>query len=116
VLRLDPILIQAGQNMGAHGWKLFAKVIFPATLPVIFTGLRLGLGVSLLVIVAAEFVSARAGIGYLIWSSWSTFVVGKMYAGIVVIAILGLLSTAGLERLGRQAMPWAESVQQMGSR
>ena len=116
VLRLDPILIQAGQNMGAYGWKLFAKVIFPATLPVIFTGLRLGLGVSLLVIVAAEFVSARVGIGYLIWISWSTLVVGKMYAGIVVIAILGLLSTAGLERLSRRVMPWAESVQQMVSR
>jgi len=111
VLRLDPILIQAGQNMGAHGWKLFAKVIFPATLPIIFTGLRLGFGVSLLVIVAAEFVSARAGIGYLIWISWSTLSLGEMYAGIVVIAILGLLSTAGLEQLGRRVMPWAESAQ-----
>lgn len=116
VLRLDPILIQAGQNMGAHGWKLFAKVIFPATLPVIFTGLRLGLGVSLLIIVGAEFVSARTGIGYLIWISWSTLSLGQMYAGIVVIAILGLLSNVGLDQLGRRVMPWAESVQQMVNR
>ncbi len=88
VMRIDPILVQAAHNYGATGWKLFAKVIMPACLPAIFTGLRLSLGVSLLIIVAAEFVAANRGLGYLIWISWSTLSVGKMYVGLVVIAIL----------------------------
>ena len=57
VHQIDPVLIQAAQSYGATGWKLFSKVILPATLPAIFTGLRLGLGVALLVIVGAEFVT-----------------------------------------------------------
>jgi NitT/TauT family transport system permease protein len=111
VMRIDPILVQAGQNYGARGWNLFSKVILPASLPSIFTGLRLALGICLLIIVAAEFVAANKGIGYLIWISWSTLTVGKMYAGLVVIAALGLIITSGLERLGKALMPWAEDVQ-----
>lgn len=105
---VDPILIEAAQSYGARGWRLFYKVILPATLPAIFTGLRLGLGVALLVIVSAEFVAANRGIGYLIWISWSTLAVNKMYVGLVVIAMLGLLTTNGLEWLRRRLMPWAQ--------
>lgn len=105
---IDPVLIEAAQSYGARGWRLFGKVILPATLPAIFTGLRLGLGVALLVIVGAEFVASNKGIGYLIWMSWSTLAVTKMYVGLVTIAIIGLLSTSGLERLRRWLMPWAQ--------
>jgi NitT/TauT family transport system permease protein len=112
VRRIDPTLLQAAHNYGAQGWKLFSKVILPASLPAIFTGLRLALGTSLLIIVAAEFVAAKQGIGYLIWLSWSTLSVGEMYAGLVVIAVLGLLFTTGLERLGKRLMPWAEEFRE----
>lgn len=111
VMRIDQILIQAAQNYGARGWNLFSKVILPASLPAIFTGLRLSLGISLLIIVAAEFVAANKGLGYLIWISWSTLTVGKMYAGLVVLGVLGLIFTSGLERIGKILMPWAEDVQ-----
>ena len=106
VMQIDPVLIQAAQSYDARGWKLFAKVILPASLPAIFTGLRLSLGISLLIIIAAEFVAANQGLGYLIWISWSTLTIGKMYAGLVVIAGLGLLFNNGLELLGRLLMPW----------
>lgn len=110
VMSIDPVLIQAAQNYGATGWRLFAKVILPASLPSIFTGLRLSLGVSLLIIVAAEMVAANRGIGYLIWISWQTLSLGKMYVGLVVIAVLGVLVTSGLERVGRALMPWALDI------
>ncbi|MCG8634483.1 MAG: ABC transporter permease [Desulfobacterales bacterium] len=107
VMGIDPVLIQAGRNYGAKGAMLFVKVILPASLPDIFTGLRLSLSISLLIIVAAEFVASDQGIGYFIWMSWSTLAVGKMYAGLAVIAILGILFSNGLELLGRFLMPWA---------
>ena len=111
VLQIDHVLIQAAENYGAKGWKLFTKVILPACLPSIFTGLRLSLGISLLIIVAAEFVAAKRGLGYLIWISWSTLSVGKMYAGLVVIGFFGVLFTNGLERVGRLLMPWSQDIQ-----
>lgn len=111
VSRIDPVLIQAAQNYGAKRGRLFTKVILPATLPAIWTGLRLSLGVSLLIIVAAEFIAANNGIGELIWTSWSTLAVAKMYAGLVVIAVLGIVFTNGLMRVGRWLMPWAQDIQ-----
>lgn len=110
VMRIDPVLMQAGQNCGATGGKLFLKVILPASLPAMFTGLRLALNVSLLVIVATEFVASNEGIGYFIWMSWSILAVADMYAGLVVIAILGVVFTNGLEHLGRALMPWANDI------
>jgi NitT/TauT family transport system permease protein len=111
VMRIDHTLIQAAQNYGASGWKLFANVILPATLPAIFTALRLALGVSLLVIVSAEIVASNRGLGYLIWMAWSTLTVKEMYVGLVVIGVLGLLSTNGVEYLGQRIMPWAQDIQ-----
>jgi len=108
VLNIEPVLIEAGKNYGAKGLSLFTKVILPATLPSIFSGLRLSLGICLLIIVAAEFVAANHGIGYLIWISWSTLSVKKMYVGLLVIAVLGLIFTKGLEILGRRLMPWVQ--------
>ena len=89
---------------------MFRKVVLPSTLPYIFTGLRLSLGVSLIIIVATEFVAANKGIGFLIWISWQSLVTEKMYAGLIVIAVLGLLFTYGLEKLGRMLMPWGRDI------
>jgi len=105
---VDPILTDVARSYGAHGWRLFARVVFPATLPAIFTSLRLGMGIALLVIVGAEFVAANSGVGYLIWTSWATLTVKKMYVGLVLIALLGVLSTQGLEQLRKLTMPWAQ--------
>jgi ABC-type nitrate/sulfonate/bicarbonate transport system permease component len=69
-------------------------------------GLRLSLGVSLIVIVSAEFVAAKAGIGSLIWSSWETLVAENMLAGIIVITVLGVLTTFLLKELERVLIPW----------
>lgn len=106
VRQVEPILIEAGRNFGANGMQMFRHVILPGALPSIFTGLRLGAGTSLLVIIAAEFVAANEGIGFLIWRSWTTLVTENMFVGLVVIAALGMISTWLLHRAGRLVMPW----------
>ncbi|MBI3089584.1 MAG: ABC transporter permease [Candidatus Tectomicrobia bacterium] len=110
VMNIDPVLVEAAHNFGARGARMFRKVVLPSTLPYIFTGLRLSLGVSLIIIVATEFVAANKGIGFLIWISWQSLVTEKMYAGLIVIAVLGLLFTYGLEKLGRMLMPWGRDI------
>ncbi len=106
VLEVDPIFIEAGRNFGAGRMRLFQHVILPGALPSIFTGLRLGAGTSLIIIIAAEFVTANRGIGFLIWQSWNTLVVENMFAGLVVVALLGIGFTALIALLARVAMPW----------
>jgi NitT/TauT family transport system permease protein len=106
VLTLDRVYFDVAKNYGASWPKLFLRVVIPGALPLIFVGLRLGIGVSFIVVVAAEFVAARSGIGFLIWTSWEVMRVENMFVGIIVITILGILSTMLLREIERWALPW----------
>lgn len=83
-------------------------VVIPGALPAIFTGLKLAIGYSLVIVVAAEFSGADAGIGYLIWQSWETFSIKAMYAGIYVIGALGFTFAYTLEYLEKKLVPWKQ--------
>jgi NitT/TauT family transport system permease protein len=82
------------------------KVILPGSLPAIFTGLKLAIGYSLVMVVAAEFSGADHGIGFLIWQSWETFSIKSMYAGIFVIGAMGFIFSYTLHALERRLIPW----------
>jgi len=81
-------------------------IILPGALPSIFTGLRLAIGYSLVIVVAAEFSGANEGVGYLIWQSWETFSIKSMYAGIFVISLLGFSFAIGLDFLEKTFVKW----------
>jgi NitT/TauT family transport system permease protein len=85
---------------------MFTDIALPGALPMIVTGLKLGMGVALLVIVAAEFVNAKSGLCFLIWSSWQVFQVEKMFAGLLMIAIVGFASAILLNWVERTIVPW----------
>jgi ABC-type nitrate/sulfonate/bicarbonate transport system permease component len=103
---IEPIFFEAARNYGANRWQTFWHVIIPGAMPVIFAGLRLSLGTALIVIIAAEFVAAQYGLGYLIWFSWQTLLTENMFAGLVVVMILGALFTSGLQLIEHRLMPW----------
>jgi NitT/TauT family transport system permease protein len=109
VLALDPIYFDVARNYRAPALKLFTRVVLPGALPFIFVGLRLAIGVALILIVAAEFVAARSGIGYLIWSSFEVMRIEQMFVGIIVITILGITSTFILKEIERRILPWRAS-------
>jgi NitT/TauT family transport system permease protein len=88
---------------------MFRDVALPGALPMILAGLRVGMGVAILVIVAAEFVGAKSGVGYLIWTSWQVFQVEKMYVGLLVTAILGFAAAVLLNWLDQVLIPWRRS-------
>ncbi|MDQ1654915.1 MAG: hypothetical protein QOI35_4115 [Cryptosporangiaceae bacterium] len=95
--------------MGARGLDLFRRVVLPATVPSIMTGLRLGSTFAILMLVVAEYVGAKAGIGALVINSQYAFLIPKMYAAILILAVLGLSTNAGLVRVQRRATRWKES-------
>jgi len=106
VLGLDRRYFQIARAYGAGPRELFTTVALPGAMPAIFTGLKLGMGFALIVIVGAELLGSDAGIGFLIWRSYQIFAIDQMYVGLLVTAVLGWLATISLDGLERVAMPW----------
>jgi len=106
VMNIPNIYLDVGKNFGASRIQFYSTIALPGALPLIFTGMKLAAGVALLIIVAAEFVGAKTGIGYLIWQSWQTFSVETMYVGLVVIAVLGYLVSLAMDELEHFLIPW----------
>jgi NitT/TauT family transport system permease protein len=109
VLTIDPSYQDVARNFGANRFELFYTVAFPGALPAIFTGLRLALGFALIVIVGTEFISQSSGVGQLVWESWQTLAIKKMYVGLIVIGLMGWLLTVALELLEKLVIPWRSS-------
>ena len=80
-------------------WKQLIKVILPASLPYIFTGLRISLGISWLVIVAVEMLTGGVGIGFFVWDEWNRLNVSSAFLAVFVIGLTGLVLDYALVRL-----------------
>jgi NitT/TauT family transport system permease protein len=106
VRTVDPLLIKSARSLGFDSLAVFTKVVLPAAVPTVFTGIRLAAANSILVLVAAEMVGAKAGIGYLINASQYNFQVPEMYAGITTISLLGLGFNQALVALERRLSRW----------
>ena len=106
VLEINKIYLDVGQNFKASRWNTFWTIALPGALPVIMTGFKLGIGIGLILIAVAEMVGAKSGLGYLIWSAWSTFAVEQMYVGLFMIALIGFALTVALNELERFIIPW----------
>ena len=105
---IEKIYWDVAKNFGASQTVLFARIVFFGALPMVFAGLRIALAVSFIVLVAAEFVTSKTGIGYLIWNSWELLQVDVMFVGIVTIGILGLVTSALFQEIERKVVPWKE--------
>lgn len=110
VQTMDPRFLDVGRNYGAHGLRLFRKVILPAALPAIFTGLRLGLGLALVAIVAVEFIATKSGLGHLVYRHWQMLSTTEMYSAFALVGALGLVLTRGLHALQRRMLTWQEDT------
>jgi NitT/TauT family transport system permease protein len=106
VRNVDPLLVKSARTLGLGTRQLLWKVILPASVPTIFVGFRLAGAISLVALVAAEMLGAKAGLGYLIQYSQYNFQIPQMYAGIVGIALLGLLFTQTLAAIERKFTAW----------
>ena len=102
VQNMQQVYLRAAQNFGMRGVPLFRRVILPAALPQILTGIRISLGVAWLVVVAAEMIAVNSGLGYLIIDARNA---GKRYdlvvAGMVMIGSIGLVLDLLVRRLER---------------
>ncbi|GAA4533666.1 ABC transporter permease [Amycolatopsis samaneae] len=103
---VDPLLVKAARSLGLSSPRLFRKVILPSAVPTVFTGLRMAASYSVLVLIAAEMVGAKAGLGYLINTTQVNFQIPQMYAGIIAVSVLGLIVNQGFVVLERRVSTW----------
>jgi len=103
---IDTNLIRASRSLGATEIEIFRGIVLPASLPHIFTGVRLAWGISLIVIIAAEMVGATVGMGYMVLEAQQTFRTERVFAGIFVIGLIGFATDLGFRRLRRWLLPW----------
>jgi nitrate/nitrite transport system permease protein len=80
-------------------WRRITKIIWPASLPYIFTGLRISLGIAWLVIVAVEMLTGGIGIGFFVWDEWSRLNLNSVFLAILVIGVTGLLLDFAVSKL-----------------
>jgi ABC-type nitrate/sulfonate/bicarbonate transport system permease component len=106
VRQIDPLLLRAAQSLGARGVGLFTRVILPAALPDILTGLRLGVALAFFVIVISEFIGAEHGLGYLINDGRNFFLVPQMLGAAVVLGLLGYAGSGLVRLLERRLTRW----------
>ncbi len=106
VRQIDPVLLRAARSLGARGLPLFTRVILPAALPDVLTGLRLGVALAFFVIVISEFIGAEHGLGYLINDGRNFFLVPQMLGAAVVLGLLGYAGNALVRLVERRVMRW----------
>ncbi len=108
VLYANPIYQDVAQAFRLPTWTRWTRVIIPSALPAIVTGLKLGLGQALILVVSAEFVSSQDGLGHFIWNSWQVLDIPRMFMGLVIVGIIGGCAVLAGDMLERRLIPWAK--------
>ena len=103
---IEPRFFEVVESYGASRFKIFSRVVLPGSLPMLLAGLRIALNVALLLTIAVELIAARTGLGTMIWLAWETMRTEEVYAGLLVIGILGISINAAVLLLGAWLMPW----------
>jgi len=103
---IDLRLRRAALSLGASRRDIFWKIILPATLPSIFTGMVVGMGITWEMVVAAEMIAGRTGLGYMLWEFYLTYKLGALIVCMISIGIAGYISSGLVRLAGRKLMPW----------
>ncbi len=106
---VDPIYINVGKIYGANTWQMFRHVVFPASLPAIIAGIKTALGCGWGVVVAAEMIASKKGLGFLIIRGSDSLDYPLVMIGMIFIGVIGALLSTGFSALERRICVWANN-------
>jgi ABC-type nitrate/sulfonate/bicarbonate transport system permease component len=106
VKQVDPVQIDTGRTFGLNSYDIVKRIVLPSAIPHVFTGLRISLGIGLIMVVISEMVAANSGIGYFILQAQRSFEVAQMYAGIFTLGVVGYLLNFSFTRMERKIVHW----------
>lgn len=104
------ILIRAARMLGTPPQKLLLRVVLPAALPAVFTGLRVGLGLAWVLVIVAEMLAVQGGLGYALWSAYQFSRLDLIIAAIISVGGLGLASDRLISLLARRTLRWQKGT------
>lgn len=108
VQQIDPLYIKSARSVGAGRLTIFTKVLLPGSAPVIFTGIRTGASHAFLMLIAAEMIGASAGLGWIVHNSSMNFVIPRLFAATIVIALLGMAINYFIYWLEENLLEWKQ--------
>ena len=103
---VDRTLIRMGQSFGLPWSSIVAKIVLPGAMPGILSGLRIGLAIAIILLVAAEMLGAQRGIGAYILEAGSLYDLERLFAGVVILSVLGVATSAGIGWVERRVLRW----------
>jgi len=106
VRQISAIHFEVAENYGANRFHTFTHVVVPGSLPLILVGGRLALNTALVLTIAVELLTAREGLGAMIWLAWETFRTEELFASLIVIALLGFSFNRILSYMQKRFLPW----------
>ncbi|MEP4197037.1 MAG: ABC transporter permease [Aliishimia sp.] len=103
---VDRTLIRMGQSFGLSWWSIVRKIVLPGAMPGILSGLRISLAIAIILLVAAEMLGAEYGIGAYILEAGSLYDLERLFAGVVILSLLGVLVSAVIGMIERRLLGW----------
>jgi len=111
VRQVDGIYLRAAHNLGAGRLTIFLRVILPAAVPYILSGVRIGIGTAFIVVIVAEMIAVNSGLGFRISEAREYFWSDKVIAGMISIGVLGLVIDIGVNRLNDYLLRWHRGLE-----
>ena len=111
VRHVDGIYLRAARNLGAGQGTLFLRVILPAAVPYILSGVRIGIGTAFIVVIVSEMIAVNNGLGYRILEAREYFWSDKIMAGMITIGMLGLAIDVGMNLLNNHLLRWHRGLE-----
>ncbi|HEY0064614.1 MAG TPA: ABC transporter permease [Telluria sp.] len=111
VRQVDGIYLRAARNLGAGGMTMFRRVILPAAVPYILSGVRIGIGTAFIVVIVAEMLAVNNGLGFRMLEAKEYFWTDKIMAGMITIGMLGLAIDTGVSRLNNYLLRWHRGLE-----
>lgn len=106
VRALPTLWEESVRTLGGSRWDVLLRVVLPGSLPGVFGGLSVGIGVAWICVISAEMISGRLGVGYRTWQSYTVLAYPDVFVGIITIGVLGFLTSAAVELVGRRVTRW----------
>ncbi len=115
VRALPTLWEESVRTLGGSRWDVLLRVVLPGSLPGVFGGLSVGIGVAWICVISAEMISGRLGVGYRTWQSYTVLAYPDVFVGIITIGVLGFLTSAAVELVGRRITRWLPRAEEARS-
>lgn len=103
---VDRSLIRMGQSFGLSWWSIIRKIVLPGAFPAILSGLRVSISIAIILLVAAEMLGAQYGVGSYILEAGSLYDLEKLFAGVTILSVMGLVVNFAIGRVERHFLSW----------